>query len=129
MDIRNANEIIRTNYADYITYTTKARNYPDIVDGCKPSHRRCIDQIYKECPKHFVKAATAVGAVVKAHPHPSSIFGTMVPLTQEDGPFTIFDGQGNWGSRIPYSEPSAEGTSNLKYLILVVKYLNHTLIM
>lgn len=114
MDIRNSNDIVKDNYIEYITYTTKSRNYPDIVDGCKPSHRRCIEQVYNECPKHFVKATTAIGAIVKAHPHPSSIFGTLVPLTQQDAPFPIFDGQGNWGSKIPYSEPSAERYVEIK---------------
>ena len=113
-DIRNCNSILVNNYADYIRYTTRFRNYPDIVDGCKPSHRRCIHQIYKDCPKHFVKAATAIGSVVKAHPHPSSIFGTLIPLTQKDGPFPIFDGQGNWGSKIPQSEASAERYVEIK---------------
>lgn len=114
MNIKNANDIIKDNYIEYITYTTKSRNYPDIVDGCKPAHRRCIEQIYKECPRHFVKAATAIGAIVKSHPHPSSIFGTLVPLTQKDSPFPIFDGQGNWGDRLTNSEPSAERYVEIK---------------
>lgn len=114
MEQRNCNELVVQNYSEYIQYTTRSRNYPDIVDGCKPSHRRCIHQIYKECPKHFVKAATAIGAVVKAHPHPSSIFGTLIPLTQKDAAFPIFDGQGNWGSKIPQSEASAERYVEIK---------------
>lgn len=114
MTIKNANNIIKDNYAEYIKYTTEFRNYPSIIDGCKPSHRRCIHQIYTECPKHFVKSATAIGAVVKAHPHPSSIYGTLVPLTQKDSPFPIFDGQGNFGSTIPQSEPAAERYTEIK---------------
>lgn len=114
MEQRNCNELVVDNYSEYIQYTTRSRNYPDIVDGCKPSHRRCIHQIYKECPKHFVKAATAIGSVVKAHPHPSSIFGTLIPLTQKDAAFPIFDGQGNWGSKIPQSEASAERYVEIK---------------
>lgn len=114
MTIKNANNIIKDNYAEYIKYTTEFRNYPSIIDGCKPSHRRCIHQIYTECPKHFVKSATAIGAVVKAHPHPSSIYSTLVPLTQKDSPFPIFDGQGNFGSTIPQSEPAAERYTEIK---------------
>lgn len=114
LEQKNSNEIIRENYKSYIQYITKSRNYPSIIDGCKPAHRRCIEQIYKECPRHFVKSATAIGAIVKAHPHPSSIYGTLIPLTQIDAPFPIFDGQGNFGSRIPYSEASAERYTEIK---------------
>ncbi len=114
ISVLNSNDIIKENYIEYGKYVISTRAYPDIVDGCKAIHRRCIDQVYKECPRHNQKAAAVIGSIVKAHPHPSAIFPVLVSLTQPDGPFPIFDGQGNWGSAQPPTDASAERYVELK---------------
>ena len=117
----NSNELLVNNYIEYSKYVADTRAYPDIVDGMKTSYRRCIHQIYKGCPRHMVKSSKAIGEVVVAHPHPSSIYGVLVQMTQPDGAFPVFDGQGNFGSKIPPSGPAAVRYTELMLSDLSIK--------
>ena len=74
---QDATDIAKQNYTEYSKYVIKTRCYPDIYDGCKAVHRRCIYASYKGLPRHLVKSTNAIGEIVKYHPHPSSIYDTL----------------------------------------------------
>jgi len=88
------------------------RAIPNVLDGCKPGHRRILYGMFKlgALPsKKMFKAAKAVGAVMgDYHPHgDSAIYATIVGMAQ---PFNymapLIEGQGNWGA---LSDPKSYG--------------------
>ena len=102
-DINIEDEMSR-DYIDYSMSVIVGRALPDVRDGLKPVHRRCLYSMHKlGIPfgaKH-VKSARVVGDVIgKYHPHgDSAVYETIVRMAQ---PFSLrvplVDGHGNFGS-------------------------------
>ena len=102
-DVNIAEEMSR-DYIDYSMSVIVGRALPDVRDGLKPVHRRCLFAMHKLNnawnTKH-VKSARVVGEVIgKYHPHgDSSVYDTIVRMAQ---PFSLrvplVDGHGNFGS-------------------------------
>ncbi len=97
-------EEMRKSYIDYSMSVIVGRALPDVRDGMKPVHRRCIYAMGEMGNTHsqpYKKAARVVGDVMgKYHPHgDSSIYETIVRMAQ---PFSmrymLVDGHGNFGS-------------------------------
>ena len=92
---------------DYIEYSMSVivgRALPDVRDGLKPVHRRCLYSMHKlgvPFGSKHVKSARVVGDVIgKYHPHgDSAVYETIVRMAQ---PFSLrqplVDGHGNFGS-------------------------------
>ena len=100
----NIEEEMSRDYIDYSMSVIVGRALPDVRDGLKPVHRRCLYSMHKlGIPfgaKH-VKSARVVGDVIgKYHPHgDSAVYETIVRMAQ---PFSLrvplVDGHGNFGS-------------------------------
>ena len=92
---------------DYIEYSMSVivgRALPDVRDGLKPVHRRCLYSMHKlgvPFGSKHVKSARVVGDVIgKYHPHGDyAVYETIVRMAQ---PFSLrqplVDGHGNFGS-------------------------------
>ncbi|MGN0853062.1 MAG: DNA gyrase subunit A [Kiritimatiellia bacterium] len=92
---------------DYIEYSMSViigRALPDVRDGLKPVHRRCLYSMYMNdnvYGRKHLKSARIVGDVIgKYHPHgDSAVYETIVRMAQ---PFSLrvplVDGHGNFGS-------------------------------
>jgi len=117
---KDATDIIKQNYIEYSQYVISTRSYPNIRDGCKSVHRRCIYASYKGLPRHLVKSTNAIGEIVKYHPHPSSIYDTLVGMASKyNCPFPIFDTKGNFGDKV--NPPAAERYTELMLSDLAIK--------
>ena len=100
----NIEEEMSRDYIDYSMSVIIGRALPDVRDGLKPVHRRCLFAMHELNnvwnAKH-VKSARVVGEVIgKYHPHgDSSVYDTIVRMAQ---PFSLrvplVDGHGNFGS-------------------------------
>ncbi len=100
----NIEESMSRDYIDYSMSVIVGRALPDVRDGLKPVHRRCLYAMYKLNnvwnSKHL-KSARIVGDVIgKYHPHgDTAVYDTIVRLAQ---PFSLrvplVDGHGNFGS-------------------------------
>lgn len=95
---------VQNSFLDYAMSVIVSRAIPDVRDGLKPVHRRCVFGMYDAGytpDKPFVKSAKVVGEVMgKYHPHgDAAIYDTIVRLAQ---PFAmrykLVDGHGNFGS-------------------------------
>ena len=92
------------DYLDYSMSVIVGRALPDVRDGLKPVHRRCLFAMHELGTtwnvKH-VKSGRVVGEVIgKYHPHgDSSVYDAIVRLAQD---FSLrnplVDGHGNFGS-------------------------------
>ncbi|MCK5833189.1 DNA gyrase subunit A [bacterium] len=95
---------MRRSYMDYAMSTIISRALPDVTDGLKPVHRRCLYAMFDMGILHnraHVKSARLVGEVMgKYHPHSdSAIYDTVVRLAQNFRMrYPLVDGQGNFGS-------------------------------
>lgn len=95
---------MRRSYIDYAMSTIVSRALPDVRDGLKPVHRRCLYAMFDMGVLHnraYVKSARVVGDVMgKYHPHTdSAIYDTIVRMAQNFRMrYTLVDGQGNFGS-------------------------------
>lgn len=91
-------------YLDYAMSVIVGRALPDVRDGLKPVHRRCLYSMYSLGNFHnkpFLKSARIVGDVIgKYHPHgDSAVYGTIVRMAQDFSlRYPLVDGQGNFGS-------------------------------
>jgi DNA gyrase subunit A len=80
------------------------RALPDVRDGFKPVHRRCLYAMWEmglDHNKPYRKSAKIVGEIMgNYHPHgDSSIYDTLVRMAQDwNLRYTLVDGQGNFGS-------------------------------
>ena len=102
-DVNIEDEMSR-DYIEYSMSVIVGRALPDVRDGLKPVHRRCLFAMHELGntwnTKH-VKSARVVGEVIgKYHPHgDSSVYEAIVRLAQ---PFSLrvplVDGHGNFGS-------------------------------
>ncbi len=95
---------MKTSYLDYSMSVIIGRAIPDIRDGLKPVHRRCLYSMH-QTGSHFnqpyKKSARIVGDVMgKYHPHgDAAIYDTVVRMAQDFSlRYPLVDGQGNFGS-------------------------------
>ena len=102
-DVNIEDEMSR-DYIDYSMSVIVGRALPDVRDGLKPVHRRCLYSMHKLgipfSAKH-VKSARVVGDVIgKYHPHgDSAVYETIVRMAQPFSlPVPLVDGHGNFGS-------------------------------
>ncbi len=102
-EVNIADEMSR-DYIDYSMSVIVGRALPDVRDGLKPVHRRCLFAMHEiGCgwnAKH-VKSARVVGDVIgKYHPHgDSSVYDAIVRLAQDFSlRLPLVDGHGNFGS-------------------------------
>jgi DNA gyrase subunit A len=95
---------LQQSYLDYAMSVIIGRALPDVRDGLKPVHRRCLfamSQLGNDYNKPYKKSARIVGDVIgKYHPHgDTAVYDTIVRMAQ---PFSLrymlVDGQGNFGS-------------------------------
>ena len=100
----NIDEEMARDYIDYSMSVIVGRALPDVRDGLKPVHRRCLfamHELNNVWNSKHVKSARVVGEVIgKYHPHgDSSVYDTIVRMAQ---PFSLrvplVDGHGNFGS-------------------------------
>ena len=102
-DVKIEEELSR-DYIDYSMSVIVGRALPDVRDGLKPVHRRCLYAMHRlnnTWNSKHVKSARVVGEVIgKYHPHgDTSVYDTIVRMAQ---PFSLrvplVDGHGNFGS-------------------------------
>ena len=100
----NIEESMSRDYIDYSMSVIVGRALPDVRDGLKPVHRRCLFAMHELGntwnTKH-VKSARVVGEVIgKYHPHgDSSVYDAIVRLAQDFSlRLPLVDGHGNFGS-------------------------------
>ena len=97
-------EEMKRSYLDYAMSVIIGRAIPDIKDGLKPVHRRCLYSMYETGTtynKPYKKSARIVGDVIgKYHPHgDQAAYDTIVRMAQEFSMRAVLvDGQGNFGS-------------------------------
>ncbi len=101
----NIEEQMKTSYIDYSMSVIVGRALPDIRDGLKPVHRRCLfgmNEMGNNSNKPYKKSARIVGDVMgRYHPHGDlAIYDTIVRMAQEwNMRYKLVDGQGNFGSQ------------------------------
>lgn len=101
----NIEEQMKTSYIDYSMSVIVGRALPDVRDGLKPVHRRCLfgmNEMGNNSNKPYKKSARIVGDVMgRYHPHgDSAIYDTIVRMAQEwNMRYKLVDGQGNFGSQ------------------------------
>ncbi len=95
---------MKSCYLDYAMSVIVGRALPDVRDGLKPVHRRCLyamNSLGNYHNKPFLKSARVVGDVIgKYHPHgDSAVYNAIVRLAQDFSMrYPLVDGQGNFGS-------------------------------
>jgi len=100
----NIEDEMRTSYMDYAMSVIIGRALPDVRDGLKPVHRRCLyamQDLGNVWNRAYKKSARIVGDVIgKYHPHgDSAVYDTIVRMAQEFSMrYPLIDGQGNFGS-------------------------------
>ncbi|MCQ2391185.1 MAG: DNA gyrase subunit A [Kiritimatiellae bacterium] len=97
-------EEMSRDYIDYSMSVIVGRALPDVRDGLKPVHRRCLYSMYmldNVWNKKHLKSARIVGDVIgKYHPHgDSAVYETIVRMAQNFSlRVPLVDGHGNFGS-------------------------------
>ena len=91
-------------YWDYAIETVVNRSLPDSRDGLKPVYRRILYAMYvnKKLFMKSPKSITAVGEVLKYHPHgDTSIYeaATRMTDTRDSWQFSPLNGEGNLGDK------------------------------
>ncbi|MBR7180859.1 MAG: DNA gyrase subunit A [Kiritimatiellae bacterium] len=92
------------DYLDYSMSVIVGRALPDVRDGLKPVHRRCLYAMYKlgnTWNSKHLKSARIVGDVIgKYHPHgDTAVYDTIVRMAQDFSlRVPLVDGHGNFGS-------------------------------
>ena len=100
----NIEDEMKRSYMDYAMSVIIGRALPDVRDGFKPVHRRCLYAMYdmgNDYNKPYKKSARVVGDVIgKYHPHgDTAAYDTIVRMAQDFSlRYTLVDGQGNFGS-------------------------------
>lgn len=95
---------MRQSYLGYAMSVIIGRALPDIRDGLKPVHRRCLfgmHELNNRYDRPPMKSARVSGEVMgKYHPHGElAIYNTIVIMAQEfKMRYPLVDGQGNFGS-------------------------------
>ena len=97
-------EEMSRDYIDYSMSVIVGRALPDVRDGLKPVHRRCLYSMYmldNVWNKKHLKSARIVGDVIgKYHPHgDTAVYDTIVRMAQDFSlRVPLVDGHGNFGS-------------------------------
>ena len=100
----NIEDEMKKSYMDYAMSVIIGRALPDVRDGFKPVHRRCLFAMYdmgNDWNKPYKKSARVVGDVIgKYHPHgDTAAYDTIVRMAQDFSlRYPMVDGQGNFGS-------------------------------
>ncbi|MCL2761176.1 MAG: DNA gyrase subunit A [Desulfuromonadales bacterium] len=100
----NIEDEMKKSYMDYAMSVIIGRALPDVRDGFKPVHRRCLFAMYdmgNDYNKPYKKSARVVGDVIgKYHPHgDTAVYDTIVRMAQDFSlRYPMVDGQGNFGS-------------------------------
>src|SRR5512138_2206786 len=124
----NLEDEMRQSYLDYAMSVIVGRALPDVRDGLKPVHRRCLYGMHEggyDWNKPYKKSARIVGDVMgKYHPHgDSAIYDTIVRMAQ---PFSLrymlVDGHGNFGS-IDGDSPAAMRYTEVKMAKLAMEMM------
>jgi len=106
-------EEVRRSYLDYAMSVIIGRALPDVRDGLKPVHRRCLYGMWDQGNLHnkpYRKSARIVGDVMgKYHPHGNApVYDTIVRMAQDFAMrYPLVDGKGNFGS-VDGDNPAAD---------------------
>ncbi|GFO56779.1 DNA gyrase subunit A [Geomonas sp. Red276] len=124
----NIEDEMKRSYMDYAMSVIVGRALPDVRDGLKPVHRRCLYAMYdmsNDWNKPYKKSARVVGDVIgKYHPHgDTAVYDTLVRMAQDFSlRYPLVDGQGNFGS-IDGDRPAA-----MRYTEIRMEKLAHELL-
>ncbi len=124
----NIEDEMKRSYMDYAMSVIIGRALPDVRDGLKPVHRRCLYAMYdmgNDYNKPYKKSARVVGDVIgKYHPHgDTAAYDTIVRMAQEFSlRYMLVDGQGNFGS-VDGDSPAA-----MRYTEIRLRQLTHELL-
>ncbi|HEU0264520.1 MAG TPA: DNA topoisomerase (ATP-hydrolyzing), partial [Geobacterales bacterium] len=124
----NIEDEMKRCYMDYAMSVIIGRALPDVRDGLKPVHRRCLYAMYdmsNDWNKPYKKSARVVGDVIgKYHPHgDSAVYDTIVRMAQDFSlRYPLVDGQGNFGS-VDGDSPAA-----MRYTEIRMDQLAHELL-
>ena len=124
----NIEDEMKRSYMDYAMSVIVGRALPDVRDGLKPVHRRCLYAMYdmsNDWNKPYKKSARVVGDVIgKYHPHgDTAVYDTLVRMAQDFSlRYPLVDGQGNFGS-IDGDRPAA-----MRYTEIRMEQLAHELL-
>ena len=100
----NIEEEMARDYIDYSMSVIVGRALPDVRDGLKPVHRRCLYAMHmlnNTWNSKHLKSARIVGDVIgKYHPHgDTAVYDTIVRMAQDFSlRCPLIDGHGNFGS-------------------------------
>jgi DNA gyrase subunit A len=124
----NIEDEMKRSYMDYAMSVIIGRALPDVRDGLKPVHRRCLYAMYdmgNDWNKPYKKSARVVGDVIgKYHPHgDTAAYDTIVRMAQDFSlRYPLVDGQGNFGS-VDGDSPAA-----MRYTEIRMSKLAHELL-
>ena len=124
----NIEDVMEKSYMDYAMSVIVGRALPDVRDGFKPVHRRCLFAMHdmgNDWNKPYKKSARVVGDVIgKYHPHgDTAVYDTIVRMAQDFSlRYPLVDGQGNFGS-IDGDSPAA-----MRYTEIRMSRLAHELL-
>jgi len=124
----NIEDEMKRSYMDYAMSVIIGRALPDVRDGLKPVHRRCLFAMHEmgnDWNKPYKKSARVVGDVIgKYHPHgDSAAYDTIVRMAQDFSlRYPLVDGQGNFGS-VDGDAPAA-----MRYTEIRMEQLAHQLL-
>ncbi|MDR3580297.1 MAG: DNA gyrase subunit A [Oryzomonas sp.] len=124
----NIEDEMKRSYMDYAMSVIIGRALPDVRDGLKPVHRRCLYAMYdmgNDYNKPYKKSARVVGDVIgKYHPHgDTAAYDTIVRMAQDFSlRYMLVDGQGNFGS-VDGDSPAA-----MRYTEIRLRQLTHELL-
>ncbi|GAM08487.1 DNA gyrase subunit A [Geobacter sp. OR-1] len=124
----NIEDEMKRSYMDYAMSVIIGRALPDVRDGLKPVHRRCLFAMYdmgNDWNKPYKKSARVVGDVIgKYHPHgDTAVYDTIVRMAQDFSlRYPLVDGQGNFGS-VDGDSPAA-----MRYTEIRMDQLAHELL-
>ena len=124
----NIEDEMKRSYMDYAMSVIIGRALPDVRDGLKPVHRRCLYAMYdmgNDYNKPYKKSARVVGDVIgKYHPHgDTAAYDTIVRMAQDFSlRYMLVDGQGNFGS-VDGDSPAA-----MRYTEIRLRHLSHELL-
>ncbi len=124
----NIEDEMKRSYMDYAMSVIIGRALPDVRDGLKPVHRRCLFAMHdmgNDWNKPYKKSARVVGDVIgKYHPHGDlAVYDTIVRMAQNFSlRYMLVDGQGNFGS-VDGDNPAA-----MRYTEIRMKQLTHELL-
>src|SRR5512137_935625 len=124
----NIEDEMKRSYMDYAMSVIIGRALPDVRDGLKPVHRRCLFAMHdmgNDWNKPYKKSARVVGDVIgKYHPHgDTAAYDTIVRMAQDFSlRYPLVDGQGNFGS-VDGDSPAA-----MRYTEIRMDQLAHELL-